>query len=78
MNPITAFRRKKGLSREQFAVLLAVGYWTLSRLERGVAEKVSSEVAKRLRELGYPGDPEADCLAWKEQFRKELLAEMKQ
>jgi|GEM_PF-5442646 len=78
MNPIREFRRRTGLSREDFALALGVGYWALSRIERGVTAAISPQLAERLRALGYPGDPRVEYLAWRKEVHRELLARMKE
>lgn len=53
-------------------MLLGISYWALARLECGHRETIKPEIAKRLKEIGYPGDPNRDYCAWREELREEL------
>jgi DNA-binding XRE family transcriptional regulator len=72
-NPVVALRNQLGLSRQELAVLLCVGYQTVYQVEAGLVSHIQSSIKNPLRRLGFDVDElDTEYLAWRDSLRQNL------
>lgn len=74
-NPILAWRRREGLSRQELALRSGLGVSTLAAIELGYTKSLAAETVGKLRAVGYPGNPQADYRMWRRAVEERAAAQ---
>lgn len=69
--PLTAFRKKLGMTRAEIARVTNIGYVTLSNIENGYVISITKSVQNKLATIGAPVDLPDQYQAWRSSFKKE-------
>jgi hypothetical protein len=75
-NPVTAARRKLGLSRHDVAIMGGVGTIYLYNAERGATTRVPDGIVRVFEQLGIDGDElQAQYAEWREIVGRQKMIE---
>jgi len=69
--PLTAFRKKLGMTRAEMARVTEIGYVTLSNIENGYVLSITKSVQKKLATIEAPADLPERYQLWRASFKKE-------
>jgi hypothetical protein len=75
-NPVTAARRKLGLSRHDVAIMGGIGTIYLYNAERGATTRVPDGIVRVFEQLGIDGDElQAQYAEWREIVGRQKMIE---
>jgi len=77
-NPLLHIKESLGLSWAELANLLGTSSATVRYYATGEGLKLPRELIQTLKELGYPGDPQADYVAFRKVKKRELMEFLKE